>query len=465
MAAPANQTCATAAVIASLPFEVDVDATDAIDEPVSPEPSCGTPAEIYKPIWYSFTPNFTGSVLMTTKGGDNGAGVAVYTGACGALVEADCSFDFESRPFGRLIVAVTSGTPYKILVWTREAADPTQYHLLVRNVSAPGALAYLTGHVGGTKVVGFDASGNWLWTSDDLTDIVGAVRVVDGYAYVAMVLADTVCVVDIADGSLVQTLSIAGPGAPTRGWSIQVVRPTSARAIPMCLWSNEGYDNASPPNGPIAAGEITRYPASTESQAAIASDQYIQFMGNGRTYSPTAAIGQRLYYVRVQGTSPSDPTTWEIRAWDLDLDADAGSVYDLLSQYAGGFSALFMVNDRDGRLVLGLSDFATDDKLLVLTTAGDLVHEWTYPIGTVIGEMAAPTAGELISYVLPATSAPQVVRTSLIDGSELSRVTLDPIAMDLPIFDTVAEDGLPSFLAQSRGSFRGLSSRVNDRVN
>ncbi len=76
-AVPANDMFANAEAVASLPFSATVDTSRAGAETGEPAP-CGTTTS--RTVWYSFTPDRDGMVVINTRGSTSAAVLGVYTG-------------------------------------------------------------------------------------------------------------------------------------------------------------------------------------------------------------------------------------------------------------------------------------------------------------------------------------------------------------------------------------------------
>jgi choice-of-anchor A domain-containing protein len=107
---PPNDECTSATALSSPPFSTSADLTGATDNGADPVRSCS--GEIgHNNVWYTFTAASTGilSVFSTAQ-------LTLYTGACGALVEAACGAS------GSLSAPITAGQTYVLEVSGPEAA-------------------------------------------------------------------------------------------------------------------------------------------------------------------------------------------------------------------------------------------------------------------------------------------------------------------------------------------------------
>lgn len=120
MPAPANDTCATATVISSLPysltaFDMSGATPTAAPNATDPTPSVVTSSHNFRTVWWEFTPGSTGNYLVTAEG-DYDAVLSVWTGACGSLTEVDSADSNGNGNPESIIFEGTSGTSYKIMV-------------------------------------------------------------------------------------------------------------------------------------------------------------------------------------------------------------------------------------------------------------------------------------------------------------------------------------------------------------
>jgi hypothetical protein len=116
-----------------------------------PVPTCATTAGPPFPpafvngvtgdVWLTFTAGFTGSLLINTQQSSSNpignAGMAVYTGACGALTQYAC--DVNSGPNGMpsLSIPVTNGTVYRIRIWTENPENTGNFDICFQSACAP----------------------------------------------------------------------------------------------------------------------------------------------------------------------------------------------------------------------------------------------------------------------------------------------------------------------------------------
>jgi hypothetical protein len=115
VAQPANDDCASATVIAALPFTDGVDTAAATTEAGDPSFHCGSGSTgpESRSVWYRYTSASGGSLEVDTFGSDYDTLLSAWRGTCGAFTLAMCSDDdLDAGYFGdesRLIVSLTPG--------------------------------------------------------------------------------------------------------------------------------------------------------------------------------------------------------------------------------------------------------------------------------------------------------------------------------------------------------------------
>jgi hypothetical protein len=108
---PTNDTCASATLITSVRYtntQSTVLATSAGD----PHPICI--ANFGKGVWYKFTAPASGWMVVDTSGSDFGAGLATYSGACGALTPISCNDSYYGHS-ATVTNYLSAGATYHIL--------------------------------------------------------------------------------------------------------------------------------------------------------------------------------------------------------------------------------------------------------------------------------------------------------------------------------------------------------------
>ena len=175
MPAPANDTCATAEVIASLPFSDTVDVTDAT---AGPDTSCITTAE--HTIWYSWTAPSAAPVAFTLVDDRAwGSVLTVYTGTCVALTEVLCE-----EPYGgaQAFLVPTSGVTYLIQLSVYDGVLGTYpsvaLTVTLEEVDRPPAPV-----LSGSSTTGRTVSLTWASLVGTNTDTVSIERSLDGLAW------------------------------------------------------------------------------------------------------------------------------------------------------------------------------------------------------------------------------------------------------------------------------------------
>lgn len=119
IAQPANDACGSATAITSLPFDSgDVDAFAATDDAINPTCDSSTNGTVANNgVWFTFTPATTTTLVLNELDSLDTA-TSIWTGTCGALVQAACS-DPETSTF-----TFNAGTTYFILVSRWSATNP-----------------------------------------------------------------------------------------------------------------------------------------------------------------------------------------------------------------------------------------------------------------------------------------------------------------------------------------------------
>jgi hypothetical protein len=145
---PTGDECFNATVIAcGGTHTVNMPTDGYSSNPTDPSSSCeianGGPFGHDASWWYSFTPNFTGTVKvsMCSSNSSLDSVMTIFTagGVCGSLVEKACDDDFCTNPsFGPscLTTSVVSGQNYKILV---DHYSPAQAGAYTISITCPGA--------------------------------------------------------------------------------------------------------------------------------------------------------------------------------------------------------------------------------------------------------------------------------------------------------------------------------------
>ncbi|MBI5695829.1 MAG: thrombospondin type 3 repeat-containing protein, partial [Nitrospirae bacterium] len=109
--------CDGATVVPALPYGESKGVNIAIDDTGDPEfnGTCGF--DINRTVWYKYTPTtFTGDITIDTFTSDYDTSLTVYTGDCGALTEVACNDDTPDGYQSEIVLPVTAGTTYYIMV-------------------------------------------------------------------------------------------------------------------------------------------------------------------------------------------------------------------------------------------------------------------------------------------------------------------------------------------------------------
>lgn len=109
-APPSNDDIADATTIGGLPYEDQVDTTEATAAPDDPE--C---AENDHTVWYAFTPTQTVELVVDTFGSDYDTTLSAYVGEPGNLEQIRCNDDFDSLQ-SRIRFTAEAGTRYFLMV-------------------------------------------------------------------------------------------------------------------------------------------------------------------------------------------------------------------------------------------------------------------------------------------------------------------------------------------------------------
>jgi hypothetical protein len=106
----------TDAVAATLPVDVQVDATTATGNALDPGHSCRPLLNMARSAWFRFVAPADGWVIVDTSGSDYDTMLAVFSGGCDALAEEACNDDGGTGLTSLASVWVTAGATYTVLV-------------------------------------------------------------------------------------------------------------------------------------------------------------------------------------------------------------------------------------------------------------------------------------------------------------------------------------------------------------
>ena len=107
----ANDLCSGAITISGAAY-TNTQSTTKATSMGDPVPDCIT--DFGNGVWYQFTPPAGGLMIVDTFGSDFDTGLAVYTGSCGSLTEADCNDDTDGVT-SQITLPVAAGVTYYIL--------------------------------------------------------------------------------------------------------------------------------------------------------------------------------------------------------------------------------------------------------------------------------------------------------------------------------------------------------------
>lgn len=111
---PANDDFGSATNIASMPYSVTINTTDATKASDDSVPSCAPSTG--KSVWYRYTPTSNHRIALDTYGSSFNTTLSVWTGTRGSLTQRACNDDEGGTVQSELNLAVTSGTTYYIMV-------------------------------------------------------------------------------------------------------------------------------------------------------------------------------------------------------------------------------------------------------------------------------------------------------------------------------------------------------------
>ena len=118
LAQPANDECASAFAISSLPYSLNQNTRLATANPGDPVLTCADGGG-GKTVWFTYIPDSTRVVKISTLGStpsDYDIALAVFTGACGSLVEVRCNDDAGGTRQSEIFMQVNAGVTYIIHV-------------------------------------------------------------------------------------------------------------------------------------------------------------------------------------------------------------------------------------------------------------------------------------------------------------------------------------------------------------
>lgn len=125
-----SDSCAMAPHFMNLPYAAFANFTTASDSPSDPVHSCTGSAD-HRSVWFSFTPSFSGGVVVSTLPPIIGFPVVLssYTGSCGALAEGLCQVSANGL-FAETLQVVAGQMYYFEVAVTTAATGVIQFHVV-----------------------------------------------------------------------------------------------------------------------------------------------------------------------------------------------------------------------------------------------------------------------------------------------------------------------------------------------
>lgn len=157
-----NDECATATVIASLPFNVSQNTRLATVNAADPKFNCNDTAGLGKTVWFKYVATKDTGIIFSTIGSGPAADfdimLGLFSGTCGSLKFEDCNDDANGTRQSELYFKVKNGTTYYILVgeWANggtSGGTPTGGDL-VFNATIGNPPAFVKGPKAGTVPTG-----------------------------------------------------------------------------------------------------------------------------------------------------------------------------------------------------------------------------------------------------------------------------------------------------------------------
>jgi hypothetical protein len=129
LAAPANDHCASATVISSIPQTLTTVLDGSSAAPADPVPTC-YPIAKYNTVWYRYTPGADRQVSFDTSDSSDNSVIAVFTGSCSTPVQIDCDHEYGINNWanhGRVDFRAKGGTTYYVMVSSPFEVDAASY--------------------------------------------------------------------------------------------------------------------------------------------------------------------------------------------------------------------------------------------------------------------------------------------------------------------------------------------------
>ncbi len=157
-ATPFNDDCAGATDISTLQSGTTLGATKS--QPA--DPCGGYTGSADDDVWYQFTANSTGTVVVTLNGSSNFDGVLeVFKGSCGSLTNVTCSDVTQKGGSEQVTVNALAGTDYKVRVYSfgPNLSDRGGFTISAAGAPLPISLLSFKGeHVGNANVLSWSTA-------------------------------------------------------------------------------------------------------------------------------------------------------------------------------------------------------------------------------------------------------------------------------------------------------------------
>ena len=166
LAAPANNTCATAQTISNgIINGTNVGATQSME----PGNCYGSPSSSAHDVWFKFTAYNFGNAVLELKPGQAGFNpvIELYTGSCGALSYVDCRNDDAAGESEFLYPALTKGLTYYVRVYGWQGTENSfQLSLCLDSLSLTSTAAAFCSGVSSSTITVQGGGSNYNWYQD-----------------------------------------------------------------------------------------------------------------------------------------------------------------------------------------------------------------------------------------------------------------------------------------------------------
>jgi hypothetical protein len=179
--APANDDCAAAVAIVTIPSTLSAPVEAATSEAADPVPAC-YPAATRASAWWSLAVPVDQQVRIDTTNSTTNTVISIWTGDCGALLPVDCDWNYGvngSWNHGMVDFFAVAGTTYLVMVSNVFDPDPGAEVVLDIGPGECGPIALaLTDATTGAPVLDAhaqlrDTTGGWYLIRDGWTDASG----------------------------------------------------------------------------------------------------------------------------------------------------------------------------------------------------------------------------------------------------------------------------------------------------